>query len=163
VWATGRDLVTDAGASPYHVPAWLALAATSVVCVAVVVPALRRGVPWRASLPDGYGALGAGVLVVLAYLVVDVAWREGVGIDERSLEGGVAPSRTLLLVGLVLVACGPLRAALRGSADGPARAAAIPSAAIVLAVLGLPAPFNPVVNPWYERAPLAPEAALRCG
>jgi Tol biopolymer transport system component len=154
VWASNHDLVTDAGASPYHVPAWAALATIGLVCAGLVVRAGRHGSSWRTALPTGYGVLAAGFLVLIGYLVLDVAWREGVGIDQRSLEGGIAPSRVVLLVGLVLVAAGPLRAALLNAAEGLARIAAIPSAGLVLTVLVYPGAFNPVASPWFERVPV---------
>ena len=68
------------------------------------------------SFPAGLGSLGAGVLVLLAYVVLDVAWREGVGI-EFGIDNAIAPSRVLLLVGLALVSMAALRASLLAGSD----------------------------------------------
>src|SRR5512135_2551440 len=79
-WALGQGLTRDYGFSPYHVPAYLGIVALAVFCGAILVRAVRRGRPWRTAFPPGYGVLGAGALVLLAYPIADLAWREGVGI-----------------------------------------------------------------------------------
>lgn len=153
VWALNHGLADDVGISPYHVVGYLGILVLAVFCVAFVVRAVRRGLPWRRALPLHHGTLGAGVLVLLAYIVVDVAWREGIGI-ELGIETGFAPSRILLLLGLALVSVGPLRAAVLSSDTRPAgRLPAIISTGLVLAVLGVPGAFHAAVNPWLERAP----------
>lgn len=150
--ALNQGLATDVGLSPYHVIAYTGLLALAVVCVALVVRAARAGRGWRQAFPPGHGTLGAGLLTVLAYIVVDVAWREGVGI-RPGIEGSFAPSRILLLVGLVLIALGPLRSAVLSSAAGIARLPAVLSAGLVLALASIPGAFHPAVNPWLESPP----------
>jgi hypothetical protein len=73
-WAIDRGLVQDVGFSPYHVPAYLGLLSLAVTTIALVAVTVRRGRPWRTA-PAGYGVLGMGLLVGLAYPVADVAWR----------------------------------------------------------------------------------------
>lgn len=159
VRALNLGLVTDVGISPWHAAGYGGIVALAVVCLAFVVRASRRGIPWRRALPPHHGTLGAGLVVLLAYIVVDVAWREGVGI-EPGIESGFAPSRILLLVGLVLVAVGPLRAAVLDRSDAVGARAALPaalSAGLVLAVVSVPGALHPAVNPWLEGAPDVPD------
>jgi hypothetical protein len=146
----------DAGLSPYHVVLYAGLIALTVLSVGLVVAARRRGVSWqqtwRHAYPAGLGPLGAGLIVLLATLVVDVGWREGVGIGQ-SIEGWIAPSRVLLLVGLSLLAMAPLRVALlAGSAPGIRWPVAI-SAGLLAGVLTAPGSLSPFVNPWLSRPP----------
>ena len=122
----------------------------AAACVAVLLQGIRRGRSWRTAFPPGYGVLGAGLLVLIAGQVADLGWREGVA-DISGIEGLLAPTRVLLVIGLVLVACGPLRAALRRA--GAPRWPAVVSAAVVLSAILLPGGFAPVANPWLERAP----------
>jgi TolB protein len=152
VRALNQGLADDVGMSPYHVVAYSGILALAVMCAGLAVRAVRSGRPWRQALPSGHGTLGAGLLVILAFLVVDVAWREGVGI-ELGIESGFAPSRILLLIGMVLVAVGPLRAAVLSTEPGSARLPAIISAGLILSLVSVPGAFHPAVEPWLERAP----------
>jgi Tol biopolymer transport system component len=153
VRALNQGLADDVGLSPYHVVGYLGIVALAVVCLALVVRAVRRGRSWRQAFPLHHGTLGAGLLVLLAYIVVDVAWREGIGI-QLGIESGFAPSRILLLAGLVLVTVGPLRAAVLSTEERPSgRLPAILSAGLVLAVVSVPGALHPAVNPWLERGP----------
>ncbi|HSL34395.1 MAG TPA: hypothetical protein VK871_12140, partial [Candidatus Limnocylindrales bacterium] len=158
VRALNLGLADDVGISPWHVVGYGGIAALALVCVGFVGFARRRGIGWRDSLPRHHGTLGAGLIVLLVYIVVDVAWREGVGI-EPGIEMGFAPSRIVLLVGLVLVAVGPLRAAVLGT-PGRGSLAALPavlSGGLVLALVSVPGALHPAVNPWLERAPDVPD------
>lgn len=159
VRALNLGLASDVGLSPYHIGGYLGIVALAVLALALVGRAVRRGLSWRSAFPAGYGVLGAGLVVLLAYIVVDVAWREGVGIG-LGIEGGFAPSRILLVIGLGLVAVGPLRAAVLSSDPSPAGSRAWPavlSAGLMLAVLAVPGGFHPAVNPWLERPADGPE------
>jgi TolB protein len=124
----------------------------AVVCLAIVFRAVRQGRSLRVSFPAGYGVLGAGLVVLLAWEVADRGWVAGVA-EPQGIEAILAPTRVLLVVGLVLVACGPLRAALRSAPVGLTRWAATLSAALILIAILLPGGFAPVANPWLERAP----------
>ena len=156
-WALRSGLTRDVGFSPYHVPAYLAILALAIFCLVLVVRAVREGRPWREAFPPGYGVLGAGLLVLLAYPVADVAWRDGVGIVETGIEGSFAPSRVLIPIGIILVAIGPLRVALRAPDAYGSRWAAVLSAGFALALLGFPGGFQPAFNAWLERPPQAPQ------
>lgn len=148
VGALNRGDATDVGASPYHLVAYSALAALALLAVARVALAVRGGRGWRWAYPSGFGSLGAGTAVLVAYVVADVAWREGVGIG-LGMEGSFAPSRILLLVGLVLVAGTALRAGIVLGSAALRWPAAI-SAGCVLAALASPGGFHPAVDPWIE-------------
>jgi Tol biopolymer transport system component len=159
VWALNSGLTSDVGVSLYHAVGYLGILALAGFSTWLVARAVRSGRSWRAAFPAGFGSLGAGLAVLLAYVVADVAWREGVGIGE-GIEGGFAPSRILLLAGLVLVAMAPLRAALRRRATPPeARPSriglmpAVVSAGLLAALVGVPGAYHSAVNPWLEIAP----------
>jgi Tol biopolymer transport system component len=132
----------------------------AIACAFVVVRRVVRGKPWRSAFPPGYGALGAGSLVLVAATVAEIGWRGGVE-DPQGIAIGLAPTRILLFIGLVLVACGPLRAALGSSDARVPRWAAVASAALVLVVMLLPDVFHPAANPWLERAPIVASGEIR--
>jgi TolB protein len=146
--------VTDVGISPYHAIAYLALLSLAILSIARVVLARRAGHGWRDAFPRGYGSIGAGTAVLLMYVVADIAWREGVGISEGGVEGGFAPSRVLLPIGLALVAMASLRAALLRVGSATRWPAAI-SAGAVLAAIASPGGFHPASSQWIERSDLA--------
>jgi Tol biopolymer transport system component len=142
--------VDDVGISPYHVIAYGGLLALGLTSLWLVLRSRRSGASWRAAFPIGLGSLGAGLLVLLAYVVLDVAWREGVGIDA-GIENSVAPSRVLLVVGLALVAMAPLRASLLAGGEPSLRWPAVISAGLIAASVGGFGGYSPIVNPWLER------------
>jgi Tol biopolymer transport system component len=132
----------------------------AIACAFGVVRAAVKGQPWRSPFPPGYGALGAGSAVLVAAALADVGWREGVE-NPEGFAASLAPTRILIFVGLVLVACGPLRAALGSSDTRVPRWAAVVSAALVLVATLLPAGFHPAANPWLERAPTVVTGEMR--
>jgi len=111
LWALEQGQALDVAASIYHVPLYVGLGALTLFCGVRVIRAIRHGDGWRGALPPGYGTLGVGLVGLLAALVLDLGWREGVGISF-GIEGGMAPSRILVAIAVVLVAITPLRAAL---------------------------------------------------
>ena len=150
-WALNNGRATDVGASPYHIPAYLGLATLGVFCLALVARAKRGGRRWYEAFPAGYGTLGAGILVILAFIVADVGWREGVGVARFGIENWLAPTRILLVVGIFLIAVAPLRARLMAGPSGTGPWPAVVSAGFVLALVW-GASFHPAANPWMERA-----------
>jgi TolB protein len=130
----------------------LGLAVLAVACLGVLLRAVRNGRPWRRAFPRGYGVLGAGLAVLAVGWVADQGWRLGVA-DPQGIEGLLAPTRVLLVVGLVLVACGPLRAASLATDAHVPRWAAVLSACLVLVAILLPGGFAPALDPWLERPP----------
>jgi Tol biopolymer transport system component len=147
VGALNHGLTNDVGVSPYHIPLFLWLAAVTGLSIFLVVRAVRRGQGWMHAYPAGYGSLGAGLVVMLAYLVIDVGWREGVGIKPSGIETGFAPSRVIVGVGVFLVLVTPLRARLQ---DGNGGAWPAVFSVALLAALVQPGGFHPAENPWME-------------
>jgi hypothetical protein len=147
--AIERGDTSDVGMSPYHVVGYGGLLALAAISLWLVIRARRRGLGWRRAFPPGLGSLGAGLLVALAYVVIDVAWREGVGINP-GVEEGFAPSRVLLLGALVLIAMAPLRASLLAGAPRSLRWPAAVSAGLLAASIAALGGLHPVSNPWLE-------------
>jgi WD40 repeat protein len=158
LWAVVSGRSPDVAASPYHAPLYLGLAALVGFCLARVIRAVRGGVGWRRAFPDGFGLLGVGAAASILGLVLDVGWREGVGINF-GIEDGFAPSRVVLVIALGMIAIVPLRAAtLLGARRIPRVAAAI-SASLTLAALGWPGGFNVAASPWLAVDPDLPPTA----
>ena len=80
LWALEHGQTDDAFASIYHLPIYLGLAAVCLYCGGRVALAVRRGAGWRQALPAGYGSLGIGAAAAAIGLVVELGWREGIGI-----------------------------------------------------------------------------------
>jgi Tol biopolymer transport system component len=152
VWADGQGLATDMFATPYHIPFYLGLLALAIYSAVGAVRVRRRGLSWRSAWPTGYGGLGAGVVLVAAGFILDLGWRQGVGI-EPDVETGLAPSRLVLVFGLLLIASAPLRAALVLGGGRVPRMAVIISSALALTVLTLPGGYHPATSPWLEQPP----------
>jgi hypothetical protein len=150
LWAITQGRTLDVAASVYHVPIYAGIAALAMYAGIRLVRALRRGDGWRATFPPGYGTLGLGLVVALAALILDVGWREGVGIGF-GIEGVLAPSRIMIAIAVVLIAITPLRAALQLGSGRVPRAAILGSGALVLATTGWVGGFQPAENPWLER------------
>jgi len=149
LWAVSHGRAPDPPLSAYIIPLYLGLALLATASIALIVRGGRKGRRWRDGFPAGYGVLGVGLVAMLAGLVADVGWREGVGPPE-GIAGLLAPTRLLFIVGLALVALGPVRSALRSSRAAAPRWPAVLSASLLLAVLWLPGGFAPAVH--LERA-----------
>jgi WD40 repeat protein len=156
VSAIDRGLTGDVGLSPYHVIFYSGILALGATCGAAIVSAVRAGDSWRHAFPRGYGSLGVGLVVLLAWPVVDIGWREGVGFNRDSIENFIAPSRLLIPIGIFLVAVGPLRAAMQPLGPTRRRGPIVAAAGLVFSLLGIGG-FQPFDSPWLERAPYAPE------
>ena len=128
----------------------IGLVVLAVACLVIAGRAIRQGRSLRRAFPIGYGVLGVGAVVLLAWEVLERGWTQGVA-DVEGIEGLLAPTRVLLVIGLVLVACGPLRAAMFSPGAGVARWAAVLSAALALTTVLLPGLFHPAANSWLER------------
>lgn len=157
VRALEEGLTYDVGISPYHVPFYLGILGLALICAALVVRAIRAGRSWRQAFPRGFGSLGLGAVLLLAWPILDLGWREGVGINSPGIEQLVAPTRLVLFIGLFLAAVAPLRAAL-GSARGVSyRVPLAMSAALLFSIVGGFGGFSPVANVWLESPLGGPE------
>jgi WD40 repeat protein len=143
--------IFDSVVSIHHVPYYLGVLATVAVCAVLIVRAVRTGRTWRSAFPPGYLGLPVGAVLLVAWPVVEIGWREGIGLRQDSIEQFFAPSRLVLFAGILLVASAPLYAALKPSV-APNRWPAVLSATLVLSVFGLIG-YQPAQNPWLE-APL---------
>lgn len=159
VWAVTRGVDADPLLSVHAVPLYLGMGVSAAALVGLTIRAVRQGRGWRRALPDGYGVLAAGVLGLVGGLIADVGWREGIGIPG-GLSESMAPTRLVLIGGLVLIAVAPLRVALRSSIAGTRRWPAVLSASLVLVALLLPGGFHPTANGWLKRAAFIPNAEI---
>jgi WD40 repeat protein len=155
LWALARGQADDDIASVYHIPLYLGLGSLWVFCAVRVTLAVRRGHGWKAALPAGYELLGIGALLAMVGFVLDLGWREGIGVVP-GIEDTLAPTRIAIIGGLILVAISPLRASL---ALGPGRVpalAALLSAGLALGIIWIGGRFHPAISPWLE----APDESL---
>jgi TolB protein len=152
LWASRRGLAPDAAISPYHVPAYSSLAVLLVWVVVAASRAVRLGSGRSHAWPLDDPPLLIGLLAIVAYIVLDVAWREVAPIGP-GIEGAIAPTRLLLAGGLALVAGAPLRMVGRDQPEtGIARIPAMLSAGLVAAGLGFALlPVHPAFSDWMER------------
>jgi Tol biopolymer transport system component len=149
--ADQQGLLGDTTFSPYHLVGYAALLTLAAYVAWAFFRALRRG-DWRHAFPPLYGGLAIGLLLSVAWVVLDIAWRNTLGING-GIEGGIAPPRLLLPAAIVFLAIGPVRSAIAARATpGLApnelrlRWAAVAATAIVASALSLTA-FNPVREP----------------
>jgi Tol biopolymer transport system component len=149
--ANQQGLVEDITISPYHLVGYAALLALGVYAALTFFRGIRHG-HWRDAFPPHYGGLGLGFALIVAWIVLDIVWRNTVGINP-GIEEGLSPPRLLIPIGLVLVAAGPLRDAIaaraeRGLDPGELRGRWAGVVAIGLACAPLTlATFNPVREP----------------
>ena len=152
VWALNAGIIRDTGQSPYHAIVYSGLLALAAISVWLLIRARRHGRSWREAFPPGYGSLGAGLVTLLAAVLLDVAWREGVGIAP-GIENSYAPSRVLVVVGLSFVAMAPLRASLLAGGDRTIRWPVTISAGLLAASIVAAGGFNVIASPWLEKPP----------
>jgi len=113
--ANQQGLVQDITFSPYHLVAYTALVALGVYAAFVFFRGLRHG-HWRDAFPQHYGGLGLGFAILVAWIGLDIVWRNVVGINA-GIEDGLAPPRLLVPIALVLIAAGPARDAIAARAE----------------------------------------------
>ena len=155
LWALGEGVTDQPFASPYDIPAYLGVFVLCLYCAIRLVASLRRGHGWRGTMPPGYGSLAFGAVAFVAALVLELGWREGVGIAE-GIEENLAPTRVGLSVALLLIAVAPLRAALVLDFGRVPRLPMLLSAGMALAVIGLAVRFHPAINAWFEDPGVTP-------
>jgi TolB protein len=113
--ANQQGLVQDITFSPYHLVAYAALLALGTYAGFVFFRGLRHG-HWRDAFPPHYGGLGLGFLFLVAWIGLDIVWRNVVGINA-GIEDGLAPPRLLVPIAMVLIAAGPARDAIAARAE----------------------------------------------
>ena len=154
--ANEQGLVQDITFSPYHLVGYAALAALGLYVASTFFRGLRHG-HWRDAFPQHYGGLGLGFVFIVAWIVLDIAWRNTVGINA-GIEDSFAPPRLLIPAAMVLIASGPVRDAIaaraeRGLDPGELRVrwAGVVAVGLFCAPLTLPT-FNPVREPLQDLA-----------
>ncbi len=135
-WANRRGLIDDINFSPYHAVGYAALAVLGAYVIWRVLAGLRRG-GWRTGFAPGYDGLAVGFFVLAAWVVLDLAWQETLGIGF-GFENAVAPTRLMVPLAVGLLATGPVRDALAKRSRGPGgRAAGMSVVGPAVAALGL--------------------------
>ncbi|MEO5704461.1 MAG: hypothetical protein ABIZ52_05625 [Candidatus Limnocylindrales bacterium] len=149
--ANREGLVENITVSPYHLVGYAALLTLGIYVIWAWFRAFRRG-RWQDAFPTGYGGLGLGFVLLVAWVVLDAVWSSTLGINP-GIEGALAPTRVLIPAALVVLASGPLREAIDlraqpGVSDGemPVRWAGVVAAGLIGGALTLVA-FNPVQDP----------------
>jgi hypothetical protein len=124
-WAHTHGRVDQTFFTPWHALFYAGFGAVASALGIGAAHGRRRGRPWRAALPAGYGLSLAGALVFAAGGVADMVWHALFGIEE-SVEALLSPTHLVLALGVVLVVSGPLRAA--GQRPVAAAGAQVPAA-----------------------------------
>jgi hypothetical protein len=95
---------------------WHALLYSGVLAVGLTIGYVawrnhQRGYAWTRAVPPGYGLtlIGVGILGVAG--IGDLIWHELYGI-ERDIPALTSPTHMLIILGILFVVAGPLRAAL---------------------------------------------------
>jgi Tol biopolymer transport system component len=148
-YAYTSGLTSDSVATPYHLPLYTGVVTLAVFCLALAVREVRAGRNWRSAFPPGYGLLVTGAMLLFAWPIVEIGWREGVGIGRDEVDQFFAPSRVLLFTGCLLVAVAPLRAAKLGPTGVAGAWPPVMSAALVFMTLGAFG-IQPAQRAWLE-------------
>lgn len=111
-WAHTHGRVDQTFFTPWHAALYSGFLATALVLWGGLVWGVRRGRPWGAALPDGYGLSLLGVGLWFAGGPLDFAWHSLFGF-EASVEALMSPAHAVLALGAGLITSGPLRAILR--------------------------------------------------
>jgi hypothetical protein len=141
---------SDAGA----IAIWFAL---SAVLVFTMRTRLARGRRWAHALPTGYMGVLAGCGVFGAATIVDSYWQLAFG-PGTGIELLLRPTHLLQIVGGVLIAVGPLQAAIKRG-DLRAHLPALLSAALFVAAIAFTTQWlSPLVDLWPAAGANAPAA-----
>ncbi len=111
-WAHTHGRVDQTFFTPWHAALYSGFFATALFLWGALVSGVRRGYPWRAALPDGYGLSLLGVGLWFTGGPFDFAWHAVFGF-EANVEALMSPAHAVLALGFTLIASGPLRAILR--------------------------------------------------
>jgi hypothetical protein len=109
-WAHNHIASLETIFTPWHAVLYSGYASLAVFLLIAAVRGHQPGLPWRLSVPAGYGLslTGAGIFAVAG--VLDLTWHALFGI-ERSIEALFSPTHLMLGLGAMLMVTGPLRAA----------------------------------------------------
>jgi len=143
-WAHTHGRVDDTFFTPWHAVLYAGYTVLSAVLVGRAAWAIKRGTPWRASMPAGYGLALAGVAMWVAGGPFDLLWHSVFGF-EANVEALLSPAHVVLAVGFGLMTAAPLRAALRRAPHG--FVAELPMAVSLTCVVSALTFFTQIAHP----------------
>lgn len=111
-WAHGHGKVDKTFFTPWHAILYSAFVISASCLLFTLVSNHRKGVSWKAAIPDGYGLSVLGIPIFATAGVGDLVWHTLFGF-EVGIEPLLSPSHLALACGAVLVVTGPIRAAWR--------------------------------------------------
>lgn len=115
-WAHRHIPALETFFTPWHAVLYSGFMLTALFLVGYWLGHRAPGAPWQSGLPAGYEMSLVGVVVFGCSGFADMIWHLIFGI-EQSIDALFSPTHLGLIVGGVLIAAGPLRAAWR---RGPA-------------------------------------------
>ena len=159
LWAHAHGRTDNTFFTPWHAVLYSMLVAVGVFLSIAAWRAWKRGAPWYASLPPGYGLSLFGVALFALGGVADLVWHVLFGV-EFSIDALLSPTHLVLASAGALIVTGPLRAAwhdrLRNTRGRLAQAPAVLSLALLLSILtGMTQFIHPLVDTWAQTSPVA--------
>jgi hypothetical protein len=149
-WAHNHDKVDNTFFTPWHAIFYSGYLAVAALLVGTMLINTARGYSLGRALPRGYESSLLGVAIFGAGGIGDLVWHNLFGF-EIGAEALISPSHLMLILGMVLIVTGPLRAAWY-RASMPNKIAYIPvliSLTLLLSLLSFIAQMaHPFVNTW---------------
>lgn len=149
-WAHNHGKTDETFFTQWHALLYFGMFCTMAYLGIAMLRGVRKGLPWRNALPQGYlmalcGALGFGL-----FGVVDLVWHEVFGV-ESDTAALFSPSHLGLMVSAFLIAAGPMTAA-RSRGDSVAGPRTVISAGLALSMIWFWAEFDlPHSSLWVAR------------
>ncbi len=109
-WAHNHFNIIDTFFTPWHAVLYSGFLAVAIFLVLMFVRNLRKGYPWWAALPPGYGISILGVAIFGIGGIGDFLWHAFFGFEVQ-LATLLSPTHLLLATGGLFIVSGPLRAA----------------------------------------------------
>src|SRR5689334_19430043 len=102
--------------TPWHALLYSGVLAVGVGIVYVAWRNHQRGYAWTRAVPPGYGLTLVGVGILGVAGIGDLIWHSLYGI-ERDIPALTSPTHMLIILGILFVVAGPLRAAYARPVD----------------------------------------------
>lgn len=152
-WAHSQIRALETFWTPWHAVLYGGMSAMTALVFGAILSNRRRRVPWRQTIPPGYGLSAVGVSLFPIGGLGDLLWHTAFGV-EQGVDAILSPTHLTLALGVALAITGPLRAAWlateRARSEGPgALLPALVSATLLLSLFTLITQLNhPFVRPW---------------
>ncbi|GAC1335043.1 MAG: hypothetical protein NVSMB17_17480 [Candidatus Dormibacteria bacterium] len=163
-WAHHHNTLTTVW-TPQHAVVWTGLAG-SALFVTLSLHRIGGGiVGMLGAIPRGYGLAVAGFGLTVSGGIGDLIWHQLFGIDQ-GFGSVTSPTHVMTAAGLALMATGPLREALSGSARRASWAALLSATLVMAMVFFFDEATHPFLAQWASRTyPIAmqPEQAEQLG